>query len=109
MAIDVPVNPVWPNARDDNDDALAYAVYYKGDNETRWKLLKDRLTDKFYYFESDLLPDGGYTVRVTATDAPSHTPEEALTDEHESSRFEVDNTRHKSLISRRRTTSTRFT
>jgi hypothetical protein len=80
------------NARDDNDDALAYSVYYRGDNETRWKLLKDRLTDRFYYFESDLLPDGGYTIRVTATDAPSHTPEEALTDEHESSRFEVDNT-----------------
>ena len=80
------------NARDDNDDTLAYSVYYRGDNETRWKLLKDRLTDKFFYFESDLLPDGGYTIRITATDAPSHTPEEALTDEHDSTRFEVDNT-----------------
>jgi hypothetical protein len=79
-------------ARDDNDDSLAYSVYYRGDNETRWKLLKDRLTDRFFSFESDLLPDGGYTVRVAATDAPSHTPEEALTDEHDSSRFEVDNT-----------------
>ena len=28
---------------------------------------------------------------MTATDAPSHTPDEALSDEHESSRFEVDN------------------
>ena len=80
------------SARDDNDDSLAYSVYYRGDNETRWKLLKDRLTDRFYSFESDLLPDGGYTIRVVATDAPSHTPEEALTDEHDSSRFEVDNT-----------------
>jgi hypothetical protein len=80
------------NARDDNDDTLAYSVYYRGDNETRWKLLKDRLTDKFYSFESDLLPDGGYMIRIVASDAPSHTPEEALTDEHDSSRFEVDNT-----------------
>jgi sugar lactone lactonase YvrE len=80
------------NARDDNDDSLAYSVYYRGDNETRWKLLRDRLTDRFFSFESDLLPDGGYTIRVVATDAPSHTPEEALTDEQESSRFQVDNT-----------------
>jgi hypothetical protein len=38
------------------------------------------------------LPDGGYTVKVVASDAPSHTPEEALTDERQSARFEIDNT-----------------
>jgi hypothetical protein len=79
-------------AHDDNDDDLLYSVYYRGDDETRWKLLKDNLSEKYYTFESALLPDGGYTIRVVATDAPSHTPEEALTDSKESARFEVDST-----------------
>ena len=79
-------------AHDENDDDLTYSVYYRGDNETRWKLLKSDVTDKFYSFESSLLPDGGYTIMVTASDVPSHTPEEALTDSQESARFEIDTT-----------------
>ncbi len=55
-------------------------------------LLKDNLTDKFYSFDASLLPDGGYTVKVVASDAPSHSPEQALTAERESARFEVDTT-----------------
>lgn len=80
------------SAHDDNDDNLVYSVYYRGDTEREWKLLKSGLTDKFYSFESGLLPDGGYTVKVVASDAPSHSPEDVLTDEKESLRFEVDNT-----------------
>lgn len=79
-------------AHDDNDDDMTYSLYYRGDNETRWKLLKDDLSDKFYSFESALLPDGGYTILVVASDAPSHTPEDALSDSKESTRFEVDST-----------------
>jgi hypothetical protein len=79
-------------AHDENDDNLVYSVYYRGDNEREWKLLKSDLTDKFYSFESALLPDGGYTVKVVASDAPSHSPEDVLSDEKESQRFEVDNT-----------------
>ena len=79
-------------AHDDNDDNLVYSVFYRGDNERDWKLLKSGLTDKFYSFDSGLLPDGGYTVKVTASDAPSHSPEDALADEKESQRFEIDNT-----------------
>lgn len=80
------------SAHDDNDDSLVFSVYYRGDNERDWTLLKSGLDDRFYSFDSGLLPDGGYTIRVNASDAPSHTPEEALSDEKESSRFEVDNT-----------------
>jgi len=80
------------SAHDENDDNLVYSVYYRGDNETNWKLLKSGLTDKFYSFESGLLPDGGYTVKVVASDAPSHSPEDVLSDEKASLRFEVDNT-----------------
>ena len=80
------------NAHDDNDDDLVYSLYYRGDGETRWQLLKDEITDKFYSFDASLLPDGGYTLRVIASDAPSHSPDEALTASRDSSRFEVDTT-----------------
>ncbi len=80
------------NAHDDNDDRLIFTIYYRGDGETRWKLLRNRITARFYTFEAGLLPDGGYTVKVVASDAPSHSPDEALTDERESQHFEVDTT-----------------
>jgi hypothetical protein len=79
-------------AHDDNEDQLVYSVYYRGDGETRWLLLKDNLTDKAFSFDASLLPDGGYTVKVVASDAPSHSPGEALTATKESRRFEVDTT-----------------
>lgn len=79
-------------AHDDNDDDLVYSLYYRGENESEWKLLKSELSDKFYSFESALLPDGAYYVKVVASDAPSHTPEDALSEERQSNRFEVDNT-----------------
>ena len=80
------------SAHDDNDDQLVYSVYYRGDGETRWLLLKDNLTDKACSFDASLLPDGGYTVKVVASDAPSHSPGEALTAARVSHRFEVDTT-----------------
>jgi len=80
------------NAHDENDDQLVYSVYYRGDGETRWLLLKDNLTDKAYSCDASLLPDGGYTVKVVASDAASHSPGEALSAEKVSRRFEVDTT-----------------
>ncbi len=42
---------LW-SAHDDNDDDLRFAVYYRGENETQWKLLKDKLDQKFYSWDS---------------------------------------------------------
>jgi sugar lactone lactonase YvrE len=80
------------SAHDDNDDQLVYTVYYRGDGEARWLLLKNNLSDRYYSFDSSLLPDGGYTVKVIASDAPSHSPGEALYGERVGNRFEVDTT-----------------
>ncbi len=79
-------------ALDENDDSLVYSVYYRGDGESRWKLLRDGIEERFVNLDSDLFPDGGYTIRVVASDAPSHSPEDTLTGESTSPRFEVDNT-----------------
>ena len=80
------------SSHDDNNDQLVYSLYYRGDNESEWKLLKDKITDRFYSWDAGLLPDGGYTVKVVASDSPSHSPQEALNGSKESDRFEVDRT-----------------
>ena len=79
-------------AHDDNDDQLTYKLYYRGDAESRWLLLKDNLTDKFYSFDASLLPDDGYTFKVVASDAPSHSPGDSHSVEKESLRVEIDTT-----------------
>jgi len=79
-------------AHDDNGDDLSFALYLRGDGETVWRLLKDDLTDKAYSFDAALIPDGGYQIRVVASDAPSHNPGDAQTGDKVSERFEVDTT-----------------
>jgi hypothetical protein len=79
-------------AHDDNGDDLTYSLYLRGDGETVWRLLKNGLTDKAYSFDAALIPDGGYQIKIVASDAPSHTPGEALTGDKVSERFEVDTT-----------------
>jgi len=79
-------------AHDDNGDDLIYSLYLRGDGETVWRLLKDNITDKAYSFDATLVPDGGYQIKVVASDAPSHTPGTALTGEKVSDRFVLDTT-----------------
>lgn len=79
-------------AHDDNGDDLVYSLYLRGDGEHDWHLLKDGITEKAYSFDAALIPDGGYRVKVVASDSPSHSPGEALTDSKESERFEIDTT-----------------
>ncbi len=79
-------------ARDDNDDQLVFTLYIKGVNETNWKLLKEKTSDRFYSWDANTFPDGRYMVKVVASDAPSNTEQDALSDEKISTSFEIDNT-----------------
>lgn len=82
---------LW-TAHDDNEDELQFAVYYRAENEKEWKLLKDKLDQKYYSFDTATLPDGAYYLKIVASDSPSNPPAAALTAERESEHFEVDNT-----------------
>ncbi|MGA7090235.1 MAG: hypothetical protein WBX12_06090 [Candidatus Acidiferrales bacterium] len=82
---------LW-SAHDDNDDDLIFAVYYRGEREHDWRLLKDKLTQKYYSWDTTTMPDGAYYLKVTASDQPSNPPSEALTAEREGDRFEIGNT-----------------
>ena len=80
------------SAHDDNGDDLMFAVFYRGIGESNWRLLKDKISDRFLSFDSSFLPDGIYEMRVLASDAPVHTDAETLTAERISGPFLVDTT-----------------
>jgi WD40 repeat protein len=82
---------LW-SAHDDNDDDLVFSVYYRGESETNWRLLKDKITQKFYSWDAATMPDGAYYLKIVASDAPSNPPDQALSSERETERFEVANT-----------------
>ena len=82
---------LW-TAHDDNEDELRYAVYFRGENQRDWLLLKDNLDQKFYSWDATAMPDGAYYLKIVASDSPSNPPAAALKTERESERFEIDNT-----------------
>jgi hypothetical protein len=79
-------------AHDDNGDDLMFSVWYRGVGEKNWRLLKDKISDRFLSFDASLLPDGQYELKVVASDAPVHTDSEALTGERVGSVVLVDST-----------------
>jgi hypothetical protein len=86
--------PDWATARwkahDDNGDHLSYSVYYRGDDEANWQLLKKDLRTTYLSFDLRRIPDGHYTLRVVASDAPSHLAGNALTGFMDSDHFLLD-------------------
>lgn len=91
----VPVNGKkiikW-QAKDPNDDTLEYSVYFRGENEENWKLLKDELKGMSYPIDTESFPDGAYFIKVVASDYLSNPKDTALSEEEISERFVVDNT-----------------
>ena len=79
-------------ASDPNGDAMVYTVEIRGVNETEWKPLKEKLTEKYFSWDATAFPDGDYRLRVTASDAPGNPPAEALKASAESAPFTIDNT-----------------
>jgi len=82
---------LW-SAHDDNDDELRFSVSYRGENESEWKLLKDKLDQKFYSWDATALPDGAYYLRISASDTPSNPPGVVKSTTRDSERFVIDNT-----------------
>ncbi len=80
------------SANDPNNDPIVFKVELRGKNDTVWRVLKDKITDRYYAFDSTAFPDGSYVLRITASDAPGNPPGAALTSSLESEPFLVDNT-----------------
>src|SRR5262249_16497315 len=54
-------------ASDPNGDSMAYRVEIRGVNENEWKLLKDKVPEKYVSWDSTAFPDGEYRLRITAS------------------------------------------
>ncbi len=80
------------SAADANGDPLVYRVELREKGSDRWQVLKDKLQDRYYSFDTAAFPDGQYVARVIASDAPGNTPANALTSFLDSDPFTVDNT-----------------
>jgi hypothetical protein len=82
---------VW-SAHDDNDDDLIFSVFYRGQGEQNWRLLKDKITQRFYSWDTTTMPDGPYYLKIVGSDSPSNPPDQALAAEREADRFQIANT-----------------
>jgi sugar lactone lactonase YvrE len=79
-------------ASDPNGDPLVFTIEIRGVNEKEWKLLKDKVAERYFSWDSTVFPDGEYRLRITGSDAPGNPPAEALMARMESDVFIIDNT-----------------
>ncbi len=77
---------------DPNDDYLTFDLFYCRSGSKGWRPLVSGLENNYYSWDSRLMPDGQYELRVDASDAPSNAADEALTSSRVSMPFVVDNT-----------------
>jgi len=79
-------------ADDSDGDRLVYTVYFRGEEEREWKMLRANYSENTLALDSDILADGRYYFRVVASDRPSNPLNTARDAEMESSPILIDNT-----------------
>jgi len=80
------------DASDPNNDTLVYTLYFRKEHSGEWILLKDKLKDATYDWDTKTVADGRYQVKVVASDALSNQPGEGKTASRISSYYVVNNT-----------------
>ena len=65
---------------------------YRREGDTGWRVLRRGLTDAILTWDTTSVPDGTYTIKVSASDGQSSSPATALAGELESTSFDIDNT-----------------
>jgi hypothetical protein len=78
-------------ADDPDGDKLVYELFFRGDGEREWKLLKDNLHENSFTIDGDGLADGRYWFRVVASDREVNAAPSALEYELVSSPVLIDN------------------
>jgi hypothetical protein len=85
------ITVVW-QADDPDGDRLVYNVYFRGEDENQWKLLRADMHENSLTFDSDVFADGKYYFRVIASDKESNPPSSAREAQLISSPVMIDNT-----------------
>ena len=79
-------------ASDPNNDALQYTLYFRRTPSGPWILLKDKLTEPQFEWDTRTVADGRYEVKVVASDANANPPGQGKTASRVSDPIVVDNT-----------------
>ena len=83
---------IYWQADDPDGDRLLYNLYFRGEDETRWKLIRANMTENTYLLDADVFADGRYYFRVVASDALSNPADLAREAELVSSPILIDST-----------------
>src|SRR5690606_30644918 len=65
-------------AEDPNEDELQYALYFRGADEARWKLIAEEISTTQQQLNVGLVADGPYRFRVVASDKLANPPGQGL-------------------------------
>jgi len=81
---------VW-EARDENEDVLAFTLRLKKIDESQWRLLADNWSETIFALDTTAFPDGTYVFKLEASDAPSNPAGSELRAERASVPIVIDN------------------
>ena len=79
-------------AEDANGDTMQYSLYFRTGIKAPWILLKEKLTDTHFDWDTRTVADGRYEVKVIASDATSNPPGQGKVGTRVSNPFVIDNT-----------------
>jgi hypothetical protein len=80
------------HADDPDGDRLVYALYFRGEEESQWKLLRTNFSESSLVLEGDVFADGKYLFRLVTSDKPSNSATAAREGELTSAPVLFDNT-----------------
>jgi hypothetical protein len=84
------LNVRW-DVSDPNDDELQYTLQVRKDGWPGWiSLTESPISEKTYAWDTTAFPSGYYRLKLTATDRPSNSPDDAISRDRESTSFVVD-------------------
>jgi sugar lactone lactonase YvrE len=85
------ISITW-QAEDPDGDHMVYSLYFRGEDESQWKLLKGDVPENSVSFDGDVFADGRYYFRVIASDREVNPAPAARNGELTSAPVMIDNT-----------------
>ena len=86
------IQTVTWKSQDPNQDQMVFEVYYRAEGDSLWKLLRKSINSPVVAWDTVAMPDGRYTLKIKASDAPDNPSSIAQNSEAISETFDVDNT-----------------
>jgi sugar lactone lactonase YvrE len=79
-------------ADDPENDRLTFSLYFRGQDERDWKLIRANMTENTFLLDPDMFADGRYLFKVTASDRLSNAANQARESDLVSAPVLIDNT-----------------